>query len=196
MNDFQPQALQPEQTAIPDGTGTMETPKPIPVNKSNRKVFLIIGALLVGLCCISVLVGIAGLIGTGVFKMMTEEPKVEIVIDEYMRAMADQDANNAYTLFSTRAKRSVSLADIEIGLEGNNYLVFKDYQSLSVNNFNIGVNSDSNPDMPQGVVAHVDGMITYADGFTGDFAAVLEQEGDGWHLFGINVNVPPDKFNP
>ena len=86
---------------------------------------------------------------------------------------------------STRTKRNVPLADIEKGLEGNNYTVFEGYQSIAVTNFTLNLTSDSDPEMPQGLVAEVDGMISYADGFTGDFTAVLEQEGEEWQLFSI-----------
>jgi hypothetical protein len=36
----------------------------------------------------------------------------------------------------------------------------------------------SDPDMPQGEVAEVQGMISYTDGFTGTFYAILEKEED------------------
>ena len=88
MNDFQPQDLQPEHTSVPAGRETTITPPPTPANKSNRNVFLpIIGALLVGLCCISACVGIAGLIGTGAIKFITEKPRYRSVIDEYFTSM-------------------------------------------------------------------------------------------------------------
>jgi hypothetical protein len=196
MNDFQPQEPTPEHNTTPAGTGTIGTPLPAPAKKSNRNVFIIlVGALLVSLCCIGAIVGVAGLIGTGVFKVITEKPKVEFVIDEYMRAMADQDAKNAYTLFSTRAHRNISLADIEKFVSGNNYRVFEGYESIAMADFNLTLTSDPDPTMPQGLVAEVSGMISYADGFTGDFSAVLEKEGDEWRLYGINVNAPADKFS-
>lgn len=196
-SDFQPQEPTPEDNTAPAGTGTIATPLPAPAKKSNRNAFIIvIGALLVGLCCIGGSVGVAGLIGTGVLKVITEKPKVEIVIDGYMRAMADQDAKNAYTLFSTRAQRNVSLADIEKFVSGNNYKVFEGYESIATADFNLTLTSDPDPTMPQGLVAEVDGMISYAAGFTGDFSAVLEKEGDEWRLYGINVNAPADKFGP
>jgi F0F1-type ATP synthase membrane subunit c/vacuolar-type H+-ATPase subunit K len=195
QTDFQPQEPQSEQKPVPTGTGTTGTPLAAPAKMSNRNVLIIIiGGLLVGLCCISACVGIAGLIGTGVVKMITEEPKVEGVIDEYLNAMADQDASKAYTFLSTRAKRNVTLADIEKGLEANNYTVFEGYQSIAVANFNLYFTVDSGPDMPQGEVAEVDGMISYAGGFSGDFSAVLERDGQEWRLFSINVNAPADKF--
>jgi len=197
MTDYQPQEHQPEQTPVLAETSPTMTPSATSTKKSNRKVFLIIAmALLVGLCCIGASVGVDGLVRRGGFKVGTEMPKVEKVIDEYMRAMANQDASKAYSLISTRAKRNVSLGDVEKGLEGNNYTVFEGYESIAVANFNLNLTSDPDPTMPQGLVAEVDGTISYADGFTGDFNAVLEKEGDEWRLYGINVNVPVDKFNP
>jgi hypothetical protein len=197
MTDFQLQELQPEHTSVPAGRETTITPPPTPAKKSNRNVFLtIIGALLVGSCCISACVGIVGLMGTGVARVLTEKPEVENVIDGYLSSMDSQDAGQAYTLISTRAKRNVLLADIEKCLEGNNYKVFEGYREIALTNFTLGLASDSDPDMPQGLVAEVDGVISYADGFIGDFTAVLEQDGEEWRLFSINVNVPPDKFDP
>jgi len=195
--DFQPQELQPEQPAISAGTGTAVTPPPAPAKKSNRVVFVISGALLACSClCIGVLcAGISGLaIGAGMAKVFTEWPKVESVIDEYMSAMADQDASKAYALYSARSKRNTSLADIEDLLEGNNYTLFEGYQSLAVTYLTLNSTFDSDPDLPQGEVAEVEGTISYTGGFTGNFTAVLEQEGDEWRLFEINVTAPPDKY--
>jgi hypothetical protein len=148
--------------------------------------------LLVFIC---LCVGIAGAgIGMSMRELFTQGPTIESVIDAYMIALADQDAQRAYALMSTRAKRNVSLADIEMGLQGNNYTVFEGYQSLTVTDLTINFTSDPDPDMPQGEVAEVQGMISYTYDFTGTFAVVLEKEGDEWRIYGINVNVPPDKF--
>lgn len=194
MNNHE--VTQPEQTPVPAGTGTTLTLQPAPSKKSNRIGFIIIGALLFSVCCISACAGIAGLVGMGAVKVITEMPRVENVIDEYLCAMDGQDASKAYALLSNRTKRNVLLADIEDFLEGNNYKVFEGYREIALTNFTLSLTSDSNPDMPQGLVAVVDGMISYADGFTGDFTAVLEQEGEEWRLFSINVNAQADKFGP
>jgi F0F1-type ATP synthase membrane subunit c/vacuolar-type H+-ATPase subunit K len=187
--------FRPEQPLVLAGTGATLTPPPTPGSKSNKKVLLIIAvALLVGLCCIGASIVVPGLIGTGVSKVMTEEPKVEKVIDEYLNAMAAQDATKAYSLVSTRAKRNVALGDVQKGLEGNNYTLFEGYESIAMANFNLNLTSDPDPTMPQGQVAEVDGTVSYADGFTGDFNAVLEKEGEEWRLYSINVNAPADKF--
>jgi hypothetical protein len=194
MNDFNLQELQPEQNPVLAVTESTVTHPPAPSKKSRRNVFVIIGVLLICLC---MCVGTASLVvGKGVIKIVTEEPKVEIVIDKYMKALADKDASKAYALFSTRAKKNISLADLGKFLEGNYYRVFEGYQSLAIANINLSIVSDPDPDVPQGMVAEVDGMISYADGFTGNFEAVLEKDGEEWRLFSINVTVPPDKFSP
>jgi hypothetical protein len=81
-------------------------------------------------------------------------------------------------------------------LEGNNYVLFDGYRSVTVENINISAAFNTNPDLPQGTVAKVNGTIAYKGGFTGRFEAVLEQEGNKWRLFNINVTVPPDKLSP
>jgi hypothetical protein len=143
-----------------------------------------------GLC-----VGISGAsFGALVVKTYTEGPMVESVIDEYMGLMAGKDASQAYRLLSTRAKRNVSLADNEKLVEGNNYTLFDGYQGVTITSFTLNATVDSDPDMPQGQVAEVEGEIYYSDGYTGTFTAVLEKDGDEWRLFSINISVPPDRF--
>ncbi len=115
-------------------------------------------------------------------------------MDEFMSAMADKDAAKAYALFSIRSQRNTTLADVEKLLDGNNYILFEGYRSVTLRNLNLSAAFNSNPDLPQGTVAKVEGTVSYEGGFTGAFNAVLEQEGDKWRLFGINVTVPPDKF--
>ena len=190
---------QPEITHVSAGAAAL--PPPVPANKSSRNIFLIIGGLIVFLCgCLGIsglCVGISGgTIGALVVKTYTEGPKVESVIDEYMGLMAGKDASQAYSLLSTRAKRNVSLADNEKLLEGNNYTLFEGYRGLTITSFTLNATVDSDPDMPQGQVAEVEGEISYSDGYTGAFTAVLEKDGDEWRLFSINISVPPDKFGP
>jgi len=193
MTDFQPPEPQQNQNPLLAGTGTTVTPPLTQAKKSNRNVFIFIGVSLILIC---LCVGVTGLtIGKGIVMFNMEQPKVENVIDEYMTAMADKDASQAYKLLSTRAKRNVSLADNEILLEGNNYVLFEGYLSVTLASLTLNTTFDTDPDMPQGVVAEVDGMISYADGFTGDFTAVLEREGEEWRLYSINLSVPPNKLS-
>lgn len=185
-----------EQTTLVPTAGEvspLSSPSP---TKPHRKRFLLIGGLVLGLFSVLCLVICVLTLGTGLLKSATERPKVQQVIDAYMKAMAAQDAARAYALFSTRAQRSTSQADVEKGLAGNNYLVFDGYQGVTITSFNVSVGVNTNPNLPQGTIAKVAGTVSYVNGITGSFTAVLEQEGTEWLLDGINVTVPPDKIRP
>ncbi len=171
-----------------------DSPLPAKAPKTRRNALLIAGVALVGVC---LCLGVCGIV---VWRSMTtvvnETPEVERVIDEFMTSMEAKDAAAAYALFSTRAQRTVTLADGEKMLEGNNYVLFEGYRSVAVAQINISAKVNTNPDAPQGAVAEVAGNVTYTDDTTGTFTAVLEKEEGEWRLSGINVTVPPDKFGP
>lgn len=120
---------------MPPAAPTVVVPPAPTPRKSRRNVFIIAGAAVLGLCLCA---GICGLIfGSNIFKSITEKPKVESVIDQFMAAMADKDAAIAYALFSTRSKRHTNLADLEKLLTGNNYLVFEGYRNITVTNLSV-----------------------------------------------------------
>ena len=160
--------------------------------KSKKNNWIIVG-LLVGILCLCSVVCVA-VFGTAMFKVYKEKAPVESVLDAYMTAMANKDADNAYALFSPRAQRQVSISQIQDLLEGNNFLVYKGYQNLSVGSINISATANTNPDLPQGIVAKVNGVIIYADDVQGHFNGVLEKVGDKWMIDSINVTVPPGKI--
>ncbi len=187
----QPEPLRAEEPRadVPAGTLPPAEAKP-PRPKSRPWVIAGIIAGVLGLCVVVCVVVLAA----GVGKSLLERPKVEAVLDRFMVAMRARDAASAYALFSPRAHRTVSQADVEKMLTGNNYLLFDGYRSLAVMNIRLGVLTPAGPDQLQGTVANVDGSVAYDDGFTGQLAAVLEQVNGSWMLFGVNVTVPPDKF--
>jgi hypothetical protein len=132
--------------------------------------------------------------GASMFKVYTEKAPVESVLDAYMRHMANKDADSAYALFSPRAQRQIPISEVQEMLEGNNYFLFEGYQSLSMTNLNISAAANTNPDLPQGTVAEVTGVITYEGDIQGSFNGVLEKVGDEWMIDGIYVTVPPSKI--
>lgn len=187
MSSTQSEHVQAEQGSTP----LVETAS-APSNKSRRNVLVIVGVLAATLClCIGACVIIAG---SGMVRAALERDDVEQVIYEFMSAMARRDTDAAYALFSTRAQRHVSLSQIEELLEGNNFVLFDGYQSASVMNLNLSAAFNTNPDLPQGTVAKVNGVVTYEGGYTGSFNAMLEQEKGEWRLFNIHVTVPPNKL--
>lgn len=148
-------------------------------------------AALIGFSCL-IIGGVVVAIGLG--KVESEKAPVEAVLDDFMRDMLDEDVDAALALFSPRAQRQFSKSDMESLLEGNNYVLFEGYQSLTIGRINVKAVANTNPDVPQGTVAEVSGTVAYEDGISGQFVATLEKVGGEWFLFFINITVPPDKL--
>jgi hypothetical protein len=133
-------------------------------------------------------------IGQGIMRVSTEQAAITPVIDQFMRAMVQRDADGAFRIFSTRAQRQTALADLTDMVEGPNYVLFEGYQSVTIDNTNISTVMNTNPDIPQGTVATVTGTVTYTGDVKGEVRATLEKEEGTWRLFFINVIVPPSKM--
>ena len=86
------------------------------------------------------------------------------------------------------------LSKMQEMLKGPNFALFDGYEKVEVTYLNIGPAFSTNPNAPQGTVAKVSGGVTYKDGYTGQFQAVLEQENKEWKIHNINVTAPPKKF--
>ena len=181
----------PSQQEIPPAPQVSAPPLVAP-QKSNKKLWIIVGVVLVVLCLCSIACG--AIFGTSLYKVYTEKAPVESVLDNYMRSMADKDVESAYALFSPRAQRQIPISEIEKLLEGNNYILFEGYQSLSVSNLNISAVANTNPDVPQGTVAKVTGMISFEGNIQGSFNGTLEKVDGVWMIDGIYITVPPDKI--
>ncbi len=188
MTDELQQPL-PQQENQPAPPPDSISPQP---KKSSKNIWIIVGVVISILCICSI--ACVALFGTGMYKVFTEKAPVETVLDAYMQHMANKDADSAYALFSPRAQRQIPISNVEEMLEGNNYFLFEGYQSLSVSNLTISAATNTNPDMPQGTVAKVAGVIIYDGGIQGTFNGVLEKVGDEWMIHNINVTVPPSKI--
>jgi hypothetical protein len=127
---------------------------------------------------------------------MVERAPVEAVLDSFMKYMEANDVESAYALFSPRVQRQIPIDDVQEMIKGNNYVLFEGYQSISVQNIKLTAAVNTNPDLPQGTVANVKGFIEYSDGFTGNFTATLEKVDGLWMIHRIDINVPPNKFQP
>lgn len=184
-----------QSTATPEEVSPVPqifAPLPAQPRKPNKTIWIVVGIALVMLCFCSI-AGVA-VFGASLYKVSIERAPVESVLDDYMRYMADKDAESAYALFSPRAQRQIPILKIQDMLEGNNYIVFEGYQSLSVSNLNISAAANTNPDLPQGTVAQVTGIVGYEGGFQGSFHGTLEKVDGKWMIDGIFVTVPPDKI--
>ena len=170
----------------------VSVPPPVQPQKSNKKVWLLGGAAVLVLCLCTI--ACFAIFGASMYKIYTEKAPVEAVLHDYMRYMANKDAESAYALFSHRAQRQIPISEIQKLLEGNNYIVFEGYLSLSVSNLNISAVANANPNTPQGTVAKVSGVINFEGGITGSFNGTLEKVDGTWMIDGMYIVVPPEKI--
>ena len=191
MTDETQQTSPQQETPIITQAQTSESIPPQP-KKPTKKIWAIVGIIVAVLCLCSVICIVV--FSTGMYKVYTEKAPVESVLDNYMKYMANKDAESAYALFSPRAQRQLPLSQLQALLEGNNYVVFDGYQSLSVSNFNISAVANTNPDVPQGTVATVTGVINFEESIHGSFTGTLEKVNGKWLIDGMFVTVPPDKI--
>ncbi|MCP4371561.1 MAG: hypothetical protein GY797_26090 [Deltaproteobacteria bacterium] len=185
----QPENIEPQQEL----SSNTETQVIDDVSKKSQKTLWIIGILsIIGLCiCGGVCAFFAG---SGIYEAFTEKDNVGKTVDDFMKAMEKRDTEEAYSLFSTRVKRQLQISAIEEMISEANYALFDEYEKVEVQNINLSNVVNTNPDVPQGKVAKVNGVVTYMNDYTGSFQATLEQENDGWRLHFINITVPPNKI--
>lgn len=151
--------------------------------------WIAIGCVLIVLACIS-LICVVGLLNSGIRAIGNEQSEVETVIDRFMTDMANKENDNIASMFVERLERT----ELQEQLEAMDYAYFDGYRSLSVSNFRVSQQINTNPMTPQGTVASLNGTIEYTEGFTGTFDAVLEKHDEEWLFFGININVSPEKI--
>ncbi len=123
-----------------------------------------------------------------------EKPALTQVIDAFMQAMSERDTAKAYTLFSPRVQRQMPEEKLKEMIQGKNYSLFQGYRRVAIENFILSKSVNTNPDVPQGYIAKVNGLIHYEGEITGKFDAILEKVGGTWRLDYINVSAPPEKF--
>ena len=187
----------PTTTEPQPSSPSQELPPSMPVAPIKaRRGFPILAVFGLGAAALVCVCGVVAMVtlGGGALKVFTDRPKVEAVIGEFMLAMNEGDTDRALALFSARARRQMSVSDLETMLEGKNIYLFEGYESVTISSFNLTAAATTNADAPQGTVAKVTGTIEYAGGFQGVVEATLEQDGGEWGLFFININIPPDKI--
>ncbi len=166
-----------------------EPPPPTPSKRRFPWKILALVVLALALLC-GVLTLVATLTGRHV--ALKEEPAIAETLDSLMQSMAAGDIDAAYGLFSPRAQRQFpqeDLAKLAAMLDG---LMFKGYESLTIERLIISKSFNTNPDLPQGTVAQVQAVVHYQGGHEGRLTAVLEKVEGQWRLHHFNVTVPPE----
>ena len=166
------------------------TPASSKPKKSSSNLFLVL-----------VLVFVAGissyLILTAILAatLPTKLTPVETVLDAYMNYMEAKDVGRAYALLSPLARKEIRLATLEEWTEGDDYLLFKGYENLSVQSIQMTYSSNINSNSSQGT-ADVSGNVTYEDGSTGTISGTLELIDGKWRIDSLSVHIPADQNQP
>jgi hypothetical protein len=134
-------------------------------------------------------------VGSSLFMSVTEKDDVRVVLDRFMRRMADKDPASAYALFSSRAKRNFAVAELERTGRHTDYVLFDGYRDVEITAMTVRTGVNTNPNVPQGIVAEVSATVSYAGSFSGRLQAVLEKEHGSWMFDVFNVTVPPEKVS-
>ncbi len=179
--------------AVQDSVVALGPEAQVAPRKPNRRPWIIAGIAtgVLVLCAVAC----AAILATGYIRVITETPAVQSKLDVFMRDMEAKDAKGAFALFSPRAQRVMPRAQLDKLLEGNNYVLFDGYGSLSIDSLNISLSVNPDPDVPQGTVAEVTGTIAYDDGSTGTLTATLEKVNGTWMIDNFFVTVPPSKVH-
>lgn len=164
-----------------------------PTKPRSNFLWLIGASLGAGVVCVGMVICVVA-IAVFFSGFASEQKQVAEVVDQLMLAMTRRDVGGAMALFLEHPQKAKIRASLEDLLTGANFVIFDGYQTIEVLDCTIGLQSASSPDEPQGLVANVNGAVTYADGYMGDFEAVLVKENGEWKMYAINVNVSPDKL--
>jgi len=166
-------------------------------SKKKRTIIIVIAVVAIALCSCSVICVVAGGGGlvTGVIKAKQERDDVAAVLDQFMREMEAKNVTEAFALFSARARRQMTVSDLEETIEGSNYILFSGYESITISSLSIKAAVNTNPNAPQGTIAEVVAAVAYEGDITGKLSCILEQEDGEWRLHHFSITVPPSKLD-
>ncbi len=164
--------------------------------KKSRSILLgiIFASSVVGVC-LCLITCLAPFVISAV-KTASEKAPVESVLNAYMEYMAVKDVNSAFALFSPHMQEQTPAEYMQNLVADHNYAMFSGFQNLTVDSLKLGSETSSDPTKPQGTIAMVSGTISYSDGFTGQYVAILEKIAGTWKLYSVTVTVPQNKGAP
>lgn len=116
-----------------------------------------------------------------------EIKSIEVLVQDFLTAMSNKDADKAYALMSSESDAQNQLSNIDTQLQGNKYVIFEGFREISLNEVNISQFGTYK-------YAEVSGDVYYEEGFIGDFTAKVVKEGQEWKIQWLTVNAPAGKF--
>ena len=180
----------PDQALLTEGVRP-ETPA---AKLRLKSVWVVTAMLIVRLIYVCLVVLWASFSLVSLSGCIADQDNTQVVVDAYMRAMMRKDVDQALALFADGPGKSELRLSLEEATEGVNSVLFDGYQGANTDEITIGFQYGSEPDEPSGIVSHLIGAVSYSDGYTGGFEAVLVKVNGSWKLYSIHVDAPPQKF--
>jgi hypothetical protein len=184
------------EPSTPSQSPYPQVQQPEPVKHTYRWViFLLLGVLGLTFLCAAL---VAGLVIKNLSDLPANMGSSQSLVDQFMQAGVEQDANAAFVLFSDRGQLKMPLTRIETLFSNANRDLFIGYRNLQVTSYNIHTGSGDDPfsdlNLPDGTFIILRGTIHYNDDVDSTFSAVLEQLGQDMKLYNIDIGVPPSRF--
>ena len=159
--------------------------------KDKRRVWLIVLLAIPGILIQLCSCGFLAKLGQQTLIEKTQEDKIANVVESFFIAMKENDADEAYSLFSAFAqKRTVDISDLAAIRNDTHAALFDDFSHLE--SYGLGVINFLNPltkpeDAPLGAKVLFYGMVTYENGCNANLRETLEKEKGEWKLVCINI---------
>jgi hypothetical protein len=166
-----------------DDAGRPATPP-----KKWRPPFFVL--VLVSMCCL-------GMVVFSLYSYQLIQPEnaadkaeIEKLVDQFMVYMAARETVHAYALFTSSARRTFAISDLEKLLEENYQVMYLGYEKEEITFLDISSGLDLSPSAVENRIAKVKGKIYYEGGSVGGYDAVFMRDNDTWRIQNINLNLP------
>jgi hypothetical protein len=170
----------------PSGSNPFQSPPPEATNPPRSRTWLWL-LLFGGLACLCLCSGLCILpIGYSLFQVATQQEEIRDVVEGCLHEIDNDQFDDALARFSERAVKQGLVTHEQLEALADN-AAFQEFDSLVVTNVMVNATVNSDPKLPQGVVANVDGTVAYNDGGTGKFKATLEKQDGLWKLHALEV---------
>lgn len=153
-------------------------------SKNGRRRVLFIG--------LTIVLGVTFLAGAGLFifslvanQAVDSQRKVQVLLSQFMGAMAQQDASTAFQLYPALARKKMDIADLE-EVAANHPEIFKGYAGVTVNSVTIDPADTVHWGGRTIIIMSVNATINYVDGHVLPCEAVVQNDGGTFALLKID----------
>lgn len=156
------------------------------VRSTRTKIFLSI-FIAIGLGAVALCAFLGFIAARLVPDVLEAQDEVQVVINQYMRAMARRDTQDAQR-YLTHDNSLLLYNTLQQMVNPNNgdYAMFDRFQTLQLRNYSVKIVNGKTS-------VRIDGDLLYTNGYRGSLTAVLVKENGAWKIESIDIYIPPQK---